>query len=286
MKSQDIEYLCRFLKERLGLVLPTDRAYLLQTRLPPVAQKFGMKSVEELAAAMRLEPTEKLLQEVADAMTTNESFFFRDGKPFEEFRDFVIPYLRQARAAEKSIRIWSAGCSSGQEPYSLAMLFRDMAGQFLDWKVNIVATDVSERILARAREGKYTTFEVERGLSPVFRDRYFKQEKDDTWRIDPPLRAMVEFRPFNLLHDCTRLGPFDVIFCRNVLIYFDSPTKVRILNRLRHQTAKDGFLFLGTAETVMGLGDDFDITSDRRGLYRPKPELASMSDERNFALKA
>jgi chemotaxis protein methyltransferase CheR len=176
--------------------------------------------------------------------------------------------LLKARAAKRHIRIWSAACSSGQEPYTLAMLLTEAQAQLAGWNIEILATDLSTDILDRAQSGLYTQFEVQRGLPIQLLVKYFKQE-GDRWQISPAIRSMVRYRCFNLLDDPTSLGHFDVIFCRNVLIYFDQPTKSRVLDRLSRLMPPDGYLFLGGAETVLGITDRFQTLTDNRGIYRP-----------------
>ena len=268
MTGDDFDLLCRLLKERSGLVLTRDKAYLLESRLLPVARKRNMKSLDDLIAALRGRPETDLLRDVIEAMTTNESFFFRDIKPFDQFRNFVLPQLLKLRAAKKSIRIWSAACSSGQEPYSLAMILSEEKAKLPGWTIEIVATDLSTEILEKAQQGVYSQFEVQRGLPIQLLVKYFKQQ-GDRWQIDPAIRGMVRYRALNLLEDFIHLGHFDVIFCRNVLIYFDQPTKTLVLERMARILPQDGFLYLGGAETVIGITDKFQSLPEQRGIYCP-----------------
>jgi len=226
----------------------------------------------------------RLIVDVVEAMTTNESFFYRDKIPFDHFRDVVIPGLISVRAMQRRIRIWCAAASTGQEPYSLAMSIREMKEKLTGWRIEILATDLSTEVLEKAKAGIYSQFEVQRGLPIQMLVKYFKQT-GETWQINPELRAMIQHRQLNLLHDFAQLGTFDVIFCRNVLIYFDQETKINIFNRLARQIEPDGFLVLGAAETVVGLTDTFRPIPDRRGLYKPndpraaaaKPALAGVA---------
>lgn len=268
MTPQDFEYLRRLLKERSGLALAADKQYLLETRLLPVARRVGAANLSELVQKLRAPGAEKLATDVVEAMMTNETFFFRDKIPFELFRDTIMPALREARASRRRIRIWCAAASSGQEPYSLAMILKEMSGSLAGWRVDILATDLSTEMLEKAKTGVYSQFEVQRGLPIHFLLKYFTQV-GDMWQIAADLRAMVEFRPLNLLHPFSHLGAFDVVFCRNVLIYFDQPTKMDVLARIARVTEPDGYLVLGAAETVVGLTDVFKPCDDRRGLYRP-----------------
>jgi len=201
-------------------------------------------------------------------MTTNETFFFRDKAPFDHFRDSSMPEIIKARANRKSVRIWCAAGSTGQEPYSLAMCLKEMGAALNGWRVEILATDLSQEVLEKSRSGIYSQFEVQRGLPIQMLVKYFKQT-GELWQINPDIRAMVQHRQLNLLHDFSQLRVFDVIFCRNVLIYFDQETKINIFSRLAKAIEPDGFLVLGAAETVVGLTDVFKPFPDRRGLYRP-----------------
>lgn len=266
MNVSDFELIARILKDRSGLALTKEKAYLLESRLNPVARKHSFAGFDELCQAIRKGGNEQLLVDVTEAMTTNESFFFRDQKPFDLFKDVALPHLLEKRAAQKKIRIWSAACSSGQEPYTLAMLLKENAAKIAGWTIDIVATDLSNEILDKAREGLYSQFEVQRGLPITLMVKYFKQE-GDRWRISDELRKMVKFMPFNLLENPSRLGTFDVVFCRNVLIYFDPPTKSKVLDSIADIMAKDGFLYLGGAETVIGTTERFQPVPGHRGIY-------------------
>ena len=268
MTSDEFDFLCKLLKDRSGLVLTRDKAYLLESRLLPVARKADLKSVDELVAAVRMRPTSDLARDVIEAMTTNESFFFRDIKPFDQFKNFVLPELMKARSARRSIRIWSAACSSGQEPYTLAMMLAEQQAKLAGWTIDILATDLSTEILDKAQAGLYSQFEVQRGLPIQFLMKYFKQQ-GERWQIDAGIRNRVRFRVFNLLDEPASLGGFDVIYCRNVLIYFDQPTKTVVLDRLSRILAPDGYLFLGGAETVLGISDKFQASQENRGIYCP-----------------
>jgi chemotaxis protein methyltransferase CheR len=268
MMPVDFAYLCRLLKERSGLVLSAEKGYLAESRLLPLARRRGYAGLDALVAALRGPNAEALLVEVVEAMTTNETFFFRDKIPFEHFRNTMMPSLLTARGATRRIRIWCAAASSGQEPYSLAMVLKEMGSAVAGWRIEILATDLADGVLERARLGRYSQFEVQRGLPIGLLIKYFTQEGDQ-WQIAPDIRAMVQYRPLNLLRDFTNLGTFDAIFCRNVLIYFDQETKIGVLNRMARVLAPDGFLSLGAAETVVGLTPVFKPVADKRGLYVP-----------------
>ena len=266
MNVDDFNLLSKLIKDRSGLTLTKDKAYLLESRLLPVARKWNLKSLDELVMRLRTRSEAGLVRDVVEAMTTNESFFFRDIKPFDQFKQVVLPYLLQARGTNRTIKIWSAACSSGQEPYTLGMMLKEEKQKLIGWNVDILATDLSTEILAKAQAGLYSQFEVQRGLPIQLLVKYFKQA-GDRWQIDSAIREMVRYRPFNLLDDLSGLGQFDIIFCRNVLIYFDQPTKQMVLERMAKQLAPDGFLYLGGAETVVGITDKFQPMANHRGIY-------------------
>ncbi len=267
--ASDYEFLRRFLKTRSGLVLSDDKQYLLESRLDPVMQKAGIADMARLVLALRDGHKPGLADAVVDAMTTNESLFFRDKNPFELLSSLVIPELLQRRPQSQTVRIWCAAASTGQEPYSIAMLLRENERLLGGRRVEIVATDISSEVLARAEEGIYNQFEVQRGLPVNYLLRYFTKS-GDMWQIAPEIRAMVRFSRLNLLQPFGHLGTFDIVFCRNVLIYFDAPTKSDVIARISGVLAKDGYLFLGGAETVLGLSLDF-VAGSKRGFYVRRP---------------
>jgi len=273
VNSPDYEYLRKLLKERSGLDLSADKQYLLESRLLPLARKAGLSGIPELVQKLQ-GGSSALITSVVEAMTTNETFFFRDKVPFDHFRDTIMPEVLKARAARRSVRIWCAAGSTGQEPYSLAMALKEMGPALTGWRVEIIATDLSQEVLEKAKSGVYSQFEVQRGLPIQMLMKYFKQT-GETWQVHPELRAMIQHRQLNLLQDFSHLGTFDVIFCRNVLIYFDQDTKINIFNRLARQIEPDGFMVLGAAETVVGLTDTFKPITDRRGLYKPNDPRAA-----------
>ena len=273
MTPPDYEYLRKLLKDHSGLDLSADKQYLIESRLLPLSRKCGVSGIGDLVQKMK-GGSSTIIAQVVEAMTTNETFFFRDKVPFEHFRDTIIPEMLKARANRKSIRIWCAAGSTGQEPYSLAMSLKEMGAVLAGWRVEIIATDLSTEVLEKSKSGVYSQFEVQRGLPIQLLVKYFKQN-GEFWQISPELRAMVQHRQLNLLHDFSQLGIFDVIFCRNVLIYFDQDTKINIFGRLARIMEADGFLVLGAAETVVGLTDVFKPFPDKRGLYRPSGARAA-----------
>ena len=284
MTPPDYEYLRKLLKDHSGLDLSADKQYLIESRLLPLSRKCGIAGISELVQKMKSgAPT--IVAQVVEAMTTNETFFFRDKVPFEHFRDTIMPEMLKARVNRKSIRIWCAAGSTGQEPYSLAMSLKEMGAVLAGWRVEIIATDLSTEVLEKSKSGVYSQFEVQRGLPIQLLVKYFKQN-GELWQISPELRAMVQHRQLNLLHDFSQLGAFDVIFCRNVLIYFDQDTKVSIFGRLAKAMEGDGFLVLGAAETVVGLTDVFKPFPDKRGLYRPSGVRAPLGSMPKIAAMA
>ena len=269
MTPLDYEFLRKLLKERSGLDLSADKQYLVESRLLPLARKAGLPGLPELVQKMK-GGAEALTTEVVEAMTTNETFFFRDKIPFDHLREIILPAMLQSRASRRSLRIWSAACSTGQEPYSIAMCLKEKGAALAGWRIEIVGTDLSQEVLEKSRAGIYSQFEVQRGLPIQLLVKYFTQS-GELWQISPEIRGMVQHRQLNLLQDFSDLGKFDVIFCRNVLIYFDQDTKINIFERLARSLEPDGMLMLGAAESVVGITDAFRPNPDKRGLYQPNP---------------
>ena len=265
MTPTDYEYLRKLLKDRSGLVLSAEKQYLVESRLLPLARKASLSGISELVGKMK-SGNDRLVVDVVEAMTTNETFFFRDKVPFDHFRETIMPAMIKARGTRRALRIWCAASSTGQEPYSLAMILKEMPA-LAGWRFDIIATDLSQEVLEKAKAGIFSQFEVQRGLPIQMLVKYFKQT-GDLWQLNPDIRAMVQFRQLNLLQDFAHLGTFDVIFCRNVLIYFDQETKIAIFNRLARINEADGFLVLGAAETVVGLTDVYKPMADKRGVYQ------------------
>ncbi|MDA7948708.1 MAG: protein-glutamate O-methyltransferase CheR [Hyphomicrobiaceae bacterium] len=267
MTPAEFDFLRNMLKTRSGLVLGEEKRYLLESRLMPVAREAGLESLGDLAKAVMVAGAESLRTKVTQAMTINESFFYRDKTPFENFRDIMVPaMLESQRSATRKLRIWCAAASTGQEPYSLAIEIKELEEQFRGWSTDIIGTDLSEEVLEKARAGLYSQFEVQRGLPIQLLVKYFKQT-GSMWQIDSAIRSMVDYKHFNLLDDYSSLGMFDIIFCRNVLIYFDPETKQDMLARMAKRLQPDGYLVLGAAETVIGISSEFKPVADARGLY-------------------
>ena len=273
MTPQDYDFLRKFLKERSGLELSTDKQYLVESRLTPLARKTGLAGISDLAQKLRSGAT-ALATEVVEAMTTNETFFFRDKIPFDHLRETVVPALLKARGSRRRLRIWCAASSTGQEPYSIAMCLKEMSTELTGWHVEIVATDLSVGVLEKSKAGLFSQFEVQRGLPIQLLVKYFTQV-GELWQINADIRAMVQHRQLNLLQDFSHLGKFDVIFCRNVLIYFDPETKSMIFDRLCQSLEADGVLALGAAESVVGISDAFRPFPEKRGLYLPNAERSA-----------
>ncbi|MGO9004411.1 MAG: CheR family methyltransferase [Beijerinckiaceae bacterium] len=265
----DFDALRRFLSHSSGLSLDADKAYLAESRLAAIIERTGCADLGQLMRRLNGGADPELSQEIIDAMMTNETFFFRDRLPFDSFRKIILPQLLEARRNVRRLRIWCCACSRGQEPYSLAMIIDEEAQKLTGWNVEILATDLSRSVLAGAREGLYSQFEVQRGLPISYLLRYFRQE-GDRWRINEHLRSRVRFEELNLMSDFRRLGRFDVIFCRNVLIYFDVPTKKNVLGRLVQALPPDGYFLMGAAETVVGLTDALVPHAECRSINVPR----------------
>ncbi|MCK8786410.1 protein-glutamate O-methyltransferase [Roseomonas sp. NAR14] len=257
--------LAELVKARSGIVLTPDKQYMLDTRLAPLLRREKLAGLDALAVRVRQPAGDALLQEVVEALTTNESSFFRDSRPFEHLRR-VLPAMLARGPAGAPLRIWSAACSTGQEAYSAAMLALGLGPAPGRRRVEILGTDIAREVVERAREGLFTQFEVQRGLPVQLLVKHFRKEGTQ-WRIAPELRAMARFEHANLLQDTARFGRFDVIFCRNVLIYFDMPTKSRVLGALTAQLAPGGVLYLGGAETMLGLETALVPVAGERGVY-------------------
>jgi chemotaxis protein methyltransferase CheR len=265
MSPEDFEFAARFFKQRSGLILTRDKTYLLENRLMPLVRERQLRSITELIEGVRA--GDPALQTAAvDAMMAKDTGFFRDWKPFVHFRTVVLPNLRVSRGMKSSFRILSAGASTGQEAYSIAMTVKDMASSFPGWKVEVVGIDISESGIAAATKGVYNQFEVQRGLPVRTLLQYFSK-RDDSWVLNDAVRGMVKFQTWNLLDDLFALGRFDVVLCRNVLIYMDLKTKLDVLQKLSRLLVDDGALYLGLNETVMGVSSSFRAVDADLGIY-------------------
>ncbi|MGA7711684.1 MAG: CheR family methyltransferase [Rhizomicrobium sp.] len=274
MNSKDFLYLADILHRRSGMVLTQQKSHLVESRLTPVVRRFGFKDSASMLCELR-HGHEALASAVTEAMTVNDSAFFRDRKTFDEFRDIVLPALLVQRAATKRLRIWSAACAAGQESYTIAMILNDKRLAEAGWTIDLIATDISSEMVARAVEGLYSQFEVQRGL-PIRRLISNFTQEGNSWRISEQLRRMVTFRIFNLLDSFSWLSDIDVVFCRNVLMYFDQRTRASVLQRIGESLVPDGSLLVGTAETISGLTSSFTQAENAPGLYRRTKSLAPL----------
>jgi chemotaxis protein methyltransferase CheR len=271
LSRASFDFVRTVLRDRSAHALEDDKVYLVETRLFPVARRHGFASVEDLVLRLRSRGNEPLLGELVEAMTINETFFFRDGQPFDVLRDAVLPELVQRRAPSRCLNIWSAACSSGQEAYSVAMLLRRHFPALAGWDVRLIGSDLSGTMLERAREGCYSDLEVSRGVPPELLESCFSRQAKG-WQIQEELRRMVEFRLINLNSVWPVLPPLDLVLLRNVLIYFDVPTKQRILRQVRQVLHPEGYLLLGGAETTHNLDDGFlPAAFSQGGFFRIRP---------------
>ncbi len=271
MRDEDFSFISDLLLTRVGLGLTPERAYLLEDRLTPLARNRDMPDVDALLTHARAKPDEALYTEIVEAMMVRETAFFRDRAPFRQFSDIILPGLIKSRAGTRRIRIWCAGCSTGQEPYTVAMLLDDRAGELAGWSVSVMATDVSHRAIERARKGYYSQFEVQRGLPIDLLMRHFSRRRSK-WEISDMVSRLVTFHQHNLLDGASQFGEFDIIFCRNVLCYMDDSIKETVFNSLADNLAADGCLFLGIGETTGGLADRMQRAHGLLGVYSPLPE--------------
>jgi chemotaxis protein methyltransferase CheR len=268
MTAQDFEFVCRLVRDQSAIVLEPGKEYLVEGRLAPVARQLDIGSVSALVGRLRAGPDPGLATRVVEAIATTETSFFRDHHPFETLRTAVLPELIRRRADEKQLNVWSAACSTGQEPYSLAILLREHFPDLAGWRVNILATDLSGEVLVRAAAGRYTQLEVNRGLSAGLLVKYFRQH-GATWELAEDVRRAVEFRELNLVRPWPPLPRMDLIFLRNVMIYFDVDAKKAILGRVARLLRPDGYLLLGGAETTLNLDDSFRrVEALKGGFYQ------------------
>jgi chemotaxis protein methyltransferase CheR len=267
VSDTDFRFIRDLVRQRSGIVLGTDKHYLVESRLANLVESAELKSISALVQTLRRRDG-PLQRQVVELMVTNETYFFRDVVPFEALHQVVIPSLAEARARTRSLNFWSAACSTGQEPYSIAMLLHEEFRRLGAWDIRIIASDISRQVLKRAHEARYTAYEVGRGLQPHLLAKYFKAEKGD-WTLRDKVSRMVEFHELNLLDDWPRLPTMDVIFLRNMMIYLDTSEKRRLLGRMRQLLAPDGYLFLGGAETTLNLDHHFErVLIERAGCYR------------------
>ncbi len=268
INPQEFTFLKDLIKNRSGISLSDDKGYLLESRLLPVIRKRGIKDIAGLVVYLRTGEDEALMVEVVEAMTTNETLFFRDIKPYHFLRDTVLPKLLQTTLPNHVIRIWCAACSSGQEPYSIAITLLENKAKLEGRTFEITATDIDNTILKKAEKGVYSQFEVQRGLPIAQLIKYFKQEGDE-WHINPNVKSMIRFKQLNLLDNYSSLKMMDIVFCRNVLIYFEPETKRVVLEKIRNVIAPYGFLFLGSTEGILGVSERFKPYPNQAGAFTP-----------------
>ena len=270
VSNSDFNYIRELVLKRSAIVLEDGKEYLVESRIGQVAETEGFESIDQLVNALRKNSHNGLQSKVIEALTTNETSFFRDIHPFETLKNSILPDLIEKRKSTERLNIWCAASSSGQEPYSIAMLIRENFPRLLNWKINFIASDISEKMLSRCRSGKFSQLEVNRGLSASFLVKYFERD-GAAWLIREQLQKMIHFQQINLSREFPFLPQMDIIFMRNVLIYFDIETKKKILKQLISILQPDGFLFLGAAESTINLDSSFErMDYKHSGCYRLK----------------
>ena len=268
MTAQDFDFICKLLKERTAIVLEPGKEYLVENRLAPLVHRHQFASISELVAQLRSEPFANGLQtQIIEALVNTETSFFRDHTPFESLRKVVLPDLIRRRQNQRCLNIWCAASSTGQEPYSLAMLLREAFPELLRWHISFVASDLSQEMLARAREGRYSQMEVDRGLPAAYLVKYFEPQ-GASWQLKEALRSMVQFKEINLAQSWPLLPPLDLVLLRNVMIYFEVETKKAILARIARLLRPDGYLLLGGVETTFNLDDSYKRVDLKSGFYQ------------------
>ncbi len=278
MAAESFNFICELVRERSGIVIEPGKEYLVLSRLSPIAEQEGIVSVDDLVGLVRKQPKGALPTRVVEAMTTNETSFFRDLAPFHALEKKVIPAAIEARKHTRSLSIWSAASSSGQELYSIALLLREQFPALDSWRLRLIGTDLSAAMVERARAGRFSQLEVKRGLPAKLLPKYFQKDGPD-WVIQDRIRSAVEFRALNLTLPWPPLGPIDIVLIRNVLIYFDLTQKREILDKVYSTLAPDGYLFMGTAETTLGVDERFKSFEFERALYyRRRSALACLAN--------
>jgi chemotaxis protein methyltransferase CheR len=257
LTAESISFVCTTVRDRAAIELDDSKTYLIEARLAPVARQHGFASTADLIQGIRTKRRPELESSLVEAMTTNETSFFRDIHPFEALRTALLPEFRERNAARRSLNIWSAACSTGQEIYSIAIYLREHFPDLANWKLQLVGTDLSDQVLARARAARFSQIEMNRGLSATLLVKYFERDGMN-WQLRPELRNMATFSKLNLIERWPPMPVMDIVFLRNVLIYFSPETKRAILEKIRKVMAPHGILFLGAAETTMGLDASFE----------------------------
>jgi chemotaxis protein methyltransferase CheR len=268
INTNDFKFICQLVYQYSAVVLHDEKTYLAELYLQPIAESAGFASIADLVGYLQTQPFSDLHSQVIESLVTNETSFFRDRYPFEALKKFILPELLDKRTIERSLNIWCAACSNGQEPYSIAMLIKEHFPMLANWSLKLMASDFSSKVLAKAKQGRYNQLEIQRGLPKNFCDRYFHQ-CDRDWQIQQEILQMVEFRQINLVQCWPSLPKYDVIFLRNVLIYFDTATKKALLKKIKQNLNPDGYLFLGNAETTIHLDTAFTrVQLDKAICYR------------------
>lgn len=276
--AEDIQTVSKLVAELCGIVLDETKGYLIQHRLSGVAEEAGCKSYSDLCYKLRAGTDKSLEMKIINAITTQETLFFRDDSPYQALQHKVLPELIDAREATpfpRRLRIWSAACSTGQEPYSIAMVLRELIPDIDQWDITITATDISDAAIDHASKGVYRAADIQRGMRMDLLQKYFT-EQSGSWKTKDELRSMVAFRRINLLNKFPIYGPYDVIFCRNVAIYFNKADRQGLFQRLSEMLSSDGYLFVGSLESLTDLGTQFRPHHHCRAVfYRPnlKPAL-------------
>lgn len=279
VNSASLQIIADLLRARTGQHLGTGRMWRIPGALSGIFREHDISNVDQLVCLLAEPRSEKLAREVVEALLNNETYFFRDKVMFDMLAEQVLPKLWQQRADQRSLRVWSAGCSSGQELYSIAMLLLAQRERWAGWKLELIGTDISHKIIMAARQGCFSQFEVQRGLTVAQMLGYFDQ-REEGWCPQAEMRKMVTFREHNLLDRPPVEGPFDLVLCRNVLLYFDPLTRARVFDRLREGIAVDGLLMLGAGETVVGQTDRFVPAADGSGLYVPQSIMSERGRRR------
>ena len=273
INNADFDYIRKLVRDRTGVMLSEDKTYLIESRLAMLAREAGATSVSGFLSRLRQKPSYPLYQPIIEAMMTTETLFFRDELPFQALKTFILPELLQKRQGQHTLNIWCAACSTGQEPYSIAMLLREHFPQLSSWTVQLLASDISSSVLARANSGRYNQHEISRGLPESFLKKYF-QPSGNEWQIREHIRQMVEFSQLNLTETFAPIPQMDIIFLRNVLIYFDLEMRKTILTRVRQILQPDGYLFLGGGETTVNLDDTFEpVQFNKAVCYRKRTQI-------------
>jgi chemotaxis protein methyltransferase CheR len=272
--TAEFDFIRDLVRGKAGIVLETGKEYLVDARITSLIKQENIPSFGELIQRMKRNPADPIVQKVVEAMTTNETSFFRDRHPFDALKNTVLPALLSSRAPTRCLSIWCGAASTGQEPYTIAMMLHDAIPQLAQWKVTFLATDISSEMIARSRAGKYNQIEINRGLPATHIVKYFEKHGLE-WQIKPHLRQMVDYREMNLMQSWLPMPPLDIVFMRNVLIYFDTQAKKEILGKIKRLLRPDGYLFLGCAETTMGLDDGYQrLPIEKSGCYRHREAVA------------